>query len=229
MKKDIEKLCLEQGSEHVISNENSNIIPPPEEKSLWWGYLEKFKEPLIIVLLVVFFFSVAVALYGIYNGKPWTTLIEPAGVLTALLLATGVGFLFEVKAAREFKILNTQKDERPVKVLRWRKGANRNHDHPKIFQIAKRNVVVGDVVRLESGDEVPADGTLLEARNLNVDESAFTGEMFAQKMVDGSDTQEDAAYPCNKLLRGSIVLEGNCHYQVNAVGVETEEGRGQNS
>ncbi len=226
MKESIEKKCLEQGSEYVVSHENMNLIPPPEEESLLLGYLKKFKDPLIIVLLVVFFFSVVVALYGIHEGKPWSTLIEPTGVLVALLLATGVGFLFEVKAAREFKILNKQKNERPVKVLRWKKGADRSKEHPVIFQIAKRDVVKGDVVRLESGDEVPADGILLDSKSLNVDESAFTGEMFAGKKVDVTDDDDDAAYPCNRLLRGSIVIEGYCLYQVDAVGVDTEEGRG---
>ncbi len=222
------KLCLEADSAIVSEGRGCNIIPPPPEKPLWRGFLEKFRDPLIIVLLVVFVFSVAVSLYEIFLvGKSWTTLIEPLGVLMALLLATGVGFLFEVRAEREFRILNRKKDERKVKVLRWMNRASRQHGRPQMCLIPKCDVVKGDIVRLESGDEVPADGILVEVRALLIDESAFTGEMYASKMLRTDDsTGEEAAYPVDFLLRGSIVLEGECYYQVTAVGMDTEEGKG---
>ena len=219
--------CLEHNSPKVIEGEGCNIIPPPKEKPLWIGYLEKFKDPIIVVLLVVFFLSVGIALYEIYfAGKGWVTLIEPLGVLTALLLATGVGFIFEVKAEREFRILNKKKDERKVKVLRWTEIATRESGRPQMLQVKKSDVVVGDVVKLESGDEVPADGCLLRAESLLVDESAFTGEMYAAKSLQKEGDAEEGAYPADFLLRGSIVLEGQCFYRVTAVGMETEEGRG---
>jgi Ca2+-transporting ATPase len=212
---------IDNNSDEAIEGRGKNIILPPKEKSLWAGYVEKFKDPLIIVLLVVFVLSMCVALYEIvFAGKDWSTIIEPLGVLAALLLATGVGFIFEVKAEREFKILNTKKDERPVKVLRWM----RNSKRPQMLEIKRSDVVVGDVVSLESGDEVPADGTLFETESLMVDESAFTGEMYANKSLDSDDNE--GAYPADFLLRGSTVIGGHCLYKVTAIGMDTEEGKG---
>lgn len=210
-------------SSQVEQGQGKNIIPPPERESLWRAYLEKFKDPIIIVLLVVFFFSVLVALYEIFVvGKGLDLLLEPSGVLIALLLATGVGFVFEVKAGREFDILNKVKDSRPVKVLRRRYEGER----AEIMTIPKQDVVVGDVVRLESGDEIPADGYLVDALELRVDESNFTGETYANKYLDEAKFDTDATYPSNFLLRGSTVIEGGATMRVSAVGVDTEEGRG---
>ncbi len=228
MKSDIRNKCLEQGSAAVVDGQGKNIIPQPEKEPLWKGYLKKFQDPLIIVLLVVFVFSVAVSLYEILEaGRSWLNIIEPVGVLIALLLATGIGFIFEVRADREFDVLNQKKDERPVKVLRWAQGANRKTDRPQMLQVKRSDVVLGDIVRLESGDEVPADGVVLSAQSVRVDESAFTGEMFTTKseLADEGEREQEA-YPRNFLLRGSIVIEGHCLYQVTAVGTDTEEGKG---
>ena len=210
-------------SEEVVRGKGQNIIPPPERESLWKAYLEKFKDPIIIVLLVVFLFSVIVALYEIFVvGKGFDLLLEPSGVLMALLLATGVGFIFEVKAGREFDILNKVKDSRPVKVFRRRSTSERASLH----NISKQDVVVGDIVRLESGDEIPADGYLVDAVQLRVDESNFTGETYANKYLNEEDFDTDATYPSNFLLRGATVIEGSAVMRVSAVGVDTEEGRG---
>ena len=217
------KECLSDDSEKVISGIGKNIIPPPEKEPLWKLYLEKFKDPIIIVLLVVFFFSVLVAVYEvIYMGKGWSILIEPSGVLTALLLATGVGFIFELKADREFEILNKVKDHRPVKVFR----RNTQCSAPRLINIKRHDVVTDDIVKLESGDEVPADGYLLDSVSLRVDESNFTGELYANKTTNEAEFDPDATYPSNFLLRGSTVIEGNAVYRVSAVGMFTEEGKG---
>lgn len=210
-------------SPEVVSGRGRNIIPPPEREPLWKAYLEKFKDPIIIVLLVVFFLSVVVSLYEIFVvGKGLDLLLEPSGVLLALLLATGVGFVFEVKAGREFDVLNKVKDSRPVKVYRREMEGSRS----QLINIPKQDVVVGDIVRLESGDEIPADGYLVDALKLRVDESNFTGETYANKYVDEADFDSDATYPSNFLLRGSTVIEGSATMRVSAVGVDTEEGRG---
>ena len=214
---------IDNDSREAIEGRGKNIITPPKEESLWKRYWEKFKDPLIVVLLVVFALSMAVSFYEVlFTGKGWSTLIEPLGVLLALLLATGVGFIFEVKADREFKILNTKKDERPVKVLRWTRSSRR----PQMMQIKRSDVVTGDVVILESGDEVPADGFLIEAESLMVDESAFTGEMFANKSTAEDPGDDNGAYAANFLLRGSTVIGGHCLYRVTAIGMDTEEGKG---
>lgn len=215
--------ALVSTSKEVVEGKGRNIIPPPERESLWRAYLGKFKDPIIIVLIIVFLFSVGVSLYEIFAvGKDLSLLLEPCGVLLALLLATGVGFIFEVKAGKEFDILNRVKDSRPVKVLRCRERGSR----PMVEGIAKQDVVVGDIVRLESGDEIPADGILLEATQLRVDESNFTGETYANKYVDEADFDKDATYPSNFMLRGATIIEGNAIMRVTAVGMDTEEGRG---
>ena len=155
--------CLSSDSEEVVSGVGKNRIPPPEKESLWKLYFEKFKDPIIIVLLVVFALSVCISAYElIYLDKGWSIFIEPSGVMVALLLATGVGFVFELKADKEFDILNKVKDSRPVKVFRKQTSGA----HPRLVCIKKHDVVVGDIVQLESGDEVPADGKLIEAVSL---------------------------------------------------------------
>ena len=215
--------CLSNDSEVVKNGIGKNRIPPPEKEPLWKLYLEKFKDPIIIVLLIVFALSICISAYElVVMHKGWSIFIEPSGVLVALLLATGVGFIFEMKAEREFEILNKVKDARPVKVFR-RKNA---HSNARLINIKKHDVVCGDIVKLESGDEVPADGELLEATSLRVDESNFTGELYANKTTVTSDFDPDATYPSNFLLRGSTVIEGNAIYKVTAVGENTEEGKG---
>lgn len=223
--------CLFDNSIEVQEGEGKNLILPPEKEPLWKQYIEKFKDPIIIVLLVVFFFSIIVAGYEILClDKGWSILLEPSGVLTALLLATGVGFIFEVKAGKEFDILNKVKDARPVKVYR-KEGVSHHSPHNEkgrvlLMTIKRQDVVKGDIVKLESGDEVPADGILLESTSLRIDESNFTGELYANKTTNEADFQNDATYPSNFVLRGSTVIEGNAVYKVTATGMDTEEGKG---
>lgn len=221
-KKDLyNKLCLDNKSKEVIEGKGCNIIPPPEREPLWKGYIGKFKDPLIIVLLVVFFFSIVVSTYEIfYQGASYSSYIEPCGVLIALLLATGIGFWFEVRAAREFDVLNQVKNKRNVKVIRRVRG------RIQTIYVPKHDIVVGDIVKLESGDEIPADGIVLEANNLMVDESDFTGELYATKNAEGSNGRKETAYPANMLLRSSTVIEGEAIMQVTGIGTNTEEGKG---
>ena len=215
--------CLSNDSEEVRNGVGKNMIPPPEKEPLWKLYLEKFKDPIIIVLLIVFGLSIGISAYElVVLDKGWAIFIEPSGVLVALLLATGVGFIFELKADREFDVLNKVKDARPVKVFR----KNADDGIVRLFSIKKHDVVLNDVVKLEGGDEVPADGQLIESTSLMVDESNFTGELYANKTTVKADFDPDATYPSDFLLRGSTVIEGNAIYRVTAIGVDTEEGKG---
>lgn len=212
-------------SQSVIDGKGKNLIPPPERESLWKAYIEKIKDPLIIVLLVVFFFSVIVSLYeAFYMEQGSKTLIEPIGILTALLLATGVGFIFEVKAEKEFEILNKVKDKRPIKVFRRYNGT----DKPiiRIREVKKHDVCIGDYVYLENGDEIPADGILDETNSFIVDESNFTGEPYARKTAYEEEFDKDATFPSNKVLRGSTVIGGNAIFHVEQIGMDTVEGKG---
>ena len=215
--------CLVHNSPQVKEGAGKNIIPESEKEPLWKKFLEKFKDPIIVILLVVLVFSIAVSVYEILSlGKPMSSLIEPAGILVAILLATGIAFIFEVRAEKEFQILNKAKDERPVKVIRKTGKGNRT----QIYEIKRCDVVVGDIVQLESGDEVPADSIVIDAASLRVDESIFTGELYADKFVDIPEDKKDATFPANMLLRGSTIIEGMCICKVLCVGPETEEGKG---
>ncbi len=214
--------CLSMDSEQVNVGKGRNRIPPPEKDSLLKQYLEKFKDPIIIVLLVVFVLSMSVAAYEVfYLGRSNSLLLEPLGVLTALLLATGVAFFFELKANKEFEILNKVKDSRPVKV--YRKDST---GRVRLIEIKKHDVAIGDYVKLESGDEVPADGELIESESLMVDESNFTGELYANKTTDEEHFDADATYKSNEVLRGSTVIEGNGVFVVKRIGMDSEEGKG---
>ena len=222
-KKEYLDLALAVDSPAVTEGKGKNKIPEPEKDPLWKRYAEKFKDPLIIVLLVALALSCVVSFYEISQTGNWRLLFEPVGVLFAILLATGVGFIFEVKADKEFDVLNQVKDVQPVKVLR------RAHQGavPQMYSIPKMDVVVGDIVRIESGDQIPADGVLLESNALRVDESIFTGEPYADKQVEPlKDDAREAAYPCNRMLRGSTVIEGNGYVLIDKVALDSEEGRG---
>ena len=217
--------CLSSDSPEVKDGAGRNRIPEPEKESLLSLYLKKFKDPLIIILCIILVLSCGVTTYEISRNGELRLLFEPAGILLAIILSTGLGFLFEVRANREFDVRKKVRDEEPVKVIRRRtKGAR-----PQILSIPKCDVVVGDLVKLEGGDDVPADGRILAAETLRVDESAYTGEPYAHKSVSGPSVDEkgEGAYDMDFLLRGSIVLEGSCYYKVTAVGAETEEGKGE--
>lgn len=216
------KDALSETSSAVRDGEGRNVIPAPEKRSLLLRYLDKFKDPLIVILLVILALSCLVTAYEFHHTHDLQLLFEPAGVLLAILLSTGIGFIFETKADKEFDILNQVKDDRLVKVVRKKT----DDSEPRLVTIRKADVVVGDIVRLEGGDEVPADGRVLSCEQLRMDESAFTGEPYAVKYADKSKATEECAYEADFLLRGSIVLEGFCMYRVTAVGVETEEGKG---
>ena len=221
--KDINNICLSEQSEKVINGKGCNRIPPPEREPLWKGFLLKFKDPLMLVLLAAFVLSVAVSVYEISTHTVgYDVLLEPAGVLIALLLATGVGFIVEVKAAKEFELLNKVKDSRRVKVLR----KTADGSEPRVVNIPKKDVVVDDIVCLENGDEIPADGTLLMSNALSVDESAFTGEPYTEKNADKAQADPNATYASDFVLRGSMVIEGTAKMKVTAVGQDSEEGHG---
>lgn len=221
-KYNIWKQGLSETSREVTEGRGGNIIPMPEKRSVWLRYLDKFKDPLIIILLVILVLSCIVTGYEYYLHPDAKLFFEPVGVFLAILLSTGIGFIFENKADKEFDILNQVRDDGLIKVIRRRT----DDSEPRLVTVPRSDIVVGDIVRLEGGDEVPADGRILMSDELRVDESAFTGEPYVMKYANASYASEDAAYEADFLLRGSIVLEGFCLYKVTAVGINTEEGKG---
>lgn len=193
-----------------------NVLTPPKKESLLKKFLGKFNDPLIIILLVAGALSIGISLYeyiGLNEGAE--VFFEPIGIFVAIILATGLSFYFEYKAEKEFEILNQVNDEEPVVVIR-----NGNS-----MEVPKRDVVVGDIVMLNTGNEVPADGELLEAMALQVDESSLTGEPICHKTTDPAEFDDEATFPSNQVLRGTGVKEGTGVYRVTAVGDATENGK----
>jgi len=193
-----------------------NVLTPPEKEPWWKELLEKFTDPIIIILLVALALSIGVACYEFFTGHvTLSVFLEPAGILIAVLLATVVGFFFELSANKKFEILNKVNNDTPVKVIR----------NGNVSQIPKKDVVVGDIVVLETGDEIPADGELLETVSLQVNESTLTGEPVAKKTTNPEHFDKEATYPSNHLLKGTTIADGHCVMRVLKVGDLTEYGK----
>ena len=193
-----------------------NVLTPPVKDPLWKQFLEKFEDPIIRILLIALLLSVAVSLYQLFTGaEGMHVLLEPLGIFVAVMLATTVGFVFELSANKKFDILNQTEDEQLVTVFR----------DGMIQRIERKDVVVGDSVVVETGDEVPADGTLMEAISLRVNESDLTGEPSCSKTTEASEFNEEATYPSNYICRGSSVMEGHGLFVVEKVGDSTEWGK----
>lgn len=193
-----------------------NVLTPPERESLWKQFLGKFKDPLIKILLFALVLSVGLSLYEyIWLAMGVSILFEPLGIFLAVVLATLVGFLVEVNANKKFRLLNQTDDHVKVKVLR----------NGHVTQVPRCDIVVDDMVLLEAGERVPADGIVVDSYNLTVDESSFTGEPSAWKTHDTKAESHEATYPVNCLLRASTVIEGNALMRVTRVGDKTEYGK----
>lgn len=186
----------------------TNLLTPPKRPSLWKLYLEKFEDPVVRVLLVAALFSLIISI--IENEYA-----ETIGIIAAILLATGIGFYFEYDAGKKFDILNAVNEETLVKVIR----------NGHIREIPRKDVVVGDIVVLETGEEIPADGELIEAISLQVNESNLTGEPVINKTTVEAEFDEEATYASNMVLRGTTVVDGHGSMKVVRVGDETEIGK----
>ena len=185
-----------------------NLLTPPKRPSLWKLYLEKFEDPVVRVLLVAAFFSLVISI--IENEYA-----ETIGIIAAILLATGIGFFFEYDANKKFDLLNAVNEETLVKVIR----------NGHVQEIPRKEVVVGDIVILETGEEVPADGELLEAISLQINESNLTGEPVINKTTVEADFDKEATYASNMVMRGTTVVDGHGTMRVLHVGDATEIGK----
>ena len=193
-----------------------NSLSSVEGEPLWKQFLEKFTDPIIIILLVALVFSFGVSTYEyVVHNEDFDAFLEPIGILFAVLLATGVAFYFEHKANKQFEILNQVNDEIYYKVIR--------NEH--ITQVLKKDIVVGDIVILETGEEVPADGELLEAVSMHINESTLTGEPLVHKTTNPADFEAEATYPSNYVCRGTSVSDGHGIFEVKKVGDATEYGK----
>lgn len=193
-----------------------NKLTPPKKEPLWKQFLEKFSDPLIIILMVAGVLSIGISCYEYFGlHQEFTVFFEPIGIFVAILLATGLAFGFELKANKNFSLLNKVNDDEPIKVIR----------NGNVVEVPKQDIVVGDIVIISTGDEIPADGTLLESITLHVDESTLTGEPVCSKTIVEADFDENATYPSNQVLRGTKVMEGHGIFKVDKVGDATENGK----
>ena len=194
----------------------ANVLTPPEKDPLWKRFLEKFGDPLIIILLIAGALSIGISCYEFWGlDKDASVFFEPIGIFIAILLATGLAFYFELKADKEFALLNQVNDDEPVQVIR----------NGNVTSVPRKVIVVGDVVILNTGEEVPADGQLLEAVSLNIDESTLTGEPICHKTTDPEQFDPDATFSSDMAMRGTKVMEGHGVMRVTAVGDKTENGK----
>lgn len=208
MTKAVDNGLTQQEVEASRRKYGSNQLTPPRGVSLWKLYLDKYRDPIIKILLVTSFVSLVLAFI---EGD----FIETIGIFIAIFLATTVGFIFERDAARKFNVLTALDEEQPVKVKR----------DGRVQEIARRDVVVGDILIIEVGDEIPADGKLLTAVDLQINESSLTGEPMVSKYADAARATTEDAYPADQILRSTMVMGGRGVARVTAVGDETEIGK----
>ncbi|MBP3353509.1 MAG: cation-translocating P-type ATPase [Bacteroidales bacterium] len=186
----------------------NNIVTPSKRVSMWKLFFEKFNDPIIKILIVAAVVSLGISF--VEGGFE-----EPIGIFIAIFLATGISFYFERDANKKFEALTQVNDDLPVRAIR----------NGKLIEVPKRDIVVGDVVLIETGDEIPADGTLVEAVSLQVDESTLTGELMIDKTTDPEDFDKEATYPSNAVMRGTTVLDGRGTFIVEKVGDATQYGQ----
>ena len=194
---------LQSRAEH-----GTNLLTPPKRPSMWKLYLEKFQDPVVRVLLVAALLSLGISI--IENEYA-----ETIGIIIAILLATGIGFFFEYDANKKFDLLNAVNEETMVKVMR----------NGRVHEVPRKDIVVGDIVLLETGEEVPADGVLVESVSMQVNESNLTGEPVVNKTTVEADFDEEATYASNRVMRGTTVVDGHGTMRVDAVGDATEIGK----
>ncbi|MEG1766572.1 MAG: HAD-IC family P-type ATPase, partial [Muribaculaceae bacterium] len=193
-----------------------NILTPPPKPSIWSQFAEKFKDPLIKILLVALLLSIGISFYEAFAlNESFTVFLEPLGIFIAVFLATVIGFVLELNANKKFEMLNQVNDDILVKVTR----------NGNITQVPRKDIVVGDIVMLETGEEVPADGELIETVSLSINESTLTGEPVIKKSHRPADFKSDVTYPTNHAMRGTTITEGHGVLRVLKVGDATEYGK----
>ena len=214
---DLQKGLTSQEVEDSRRKYGTNILTPPKKTSLWIQFLEKFEDPIIRILLFAWVLAMIISAIHCWgpDQKGLEAFIEPVGIFFAIMLASTIGFFFEAKAAKAFEVLNQVNDDIPVTVVR----------DGHVTETTRADIVVGDIVMLGTGDEIPADGILLESVSLQVNESTLTGEPLISKTTIEADFDPEATYPSNQTMRGTTVVDGHGIMQVQAVGDATEYGK----
>ncbi|MEE0870765.1 MAG: calcium-translocating P-type ATPase, PMCA-type [Bacteroidaceae bacterium] len=214
---ELHKGLTSQEVEDSRKKHGSNILTPPKKTSLWVQFMEKFEDPIIRILLFAWVLAMIISAIHCWgpDQKGLEAFIEPVGIFFAIMLASTIGFFFEAKAAKAFEVLNQVNDDIPVTVIR----------NGHVTETTRADIVVGDIVMLGTGDEISADGILLESVSLQVNESTLTGEPLISKTTVEADFDQEATYPSNHAMRGTTVVDGHGMMQVMAVGDATEYGK----
>ena len=214
---ELHKGLTSQEVEDSRKKHGSNILTPPKKTSLWVQFMEKFEDPIIRILLFAWVLAMIISAIHCWgpDQKGLEAFIEPVGIFFAIMLASTIGFIFEAKAAKAFEVLNQVNDDIAVTVIR----------NGHVTETTRADIVVGDIVMLGTGDEIPADGILLESVSLQVNESTLTGEPLISKTTVEADFDHEATYPSNHAMRGTTVVDGHGMMQVMAVGDATEYGK----
>ena len=214
---ELHKGLTSQEVEDSRKKHGSNILTPPKKTSLWVQFMEKFEDPIIRILLFAWVLAMIISAIHCWgpDQKGLEAFIEPVGIFFAIMLASTIGFFFEAKAAKAFEVLNQVNDDIAVTVIR----------NGHVTETTRADIVVGDIVMLGTGDEIPADGILLESVSLQVNESTLTGEPVISKTTEKEDFDHEATYPSNHAMRGTTVVDGHGMMQVMAVGDATEYGK----
>jgi Ca2+-transporting ATPase len=206
-KKHFTGLTVEQVKESRKTH-GDNLLTPPKRESLWKLFLDKFEDPVIRILLIAAFLSLGISFLH-------REFAETIGIFCAIFIATGVAFWFEMDAAKKFDLLNLVNDEALINVIR----------NSNVCEVSKKDIVVGDIVLLNTGEEVPADGELLEAISLQMDESCLTGEPMTDKTINPAEFDTESMYSSNWVMRGTKVMDGHAILEVKFVGDYTEFGK----
>ena len=214
---DLHKGLTSQEVENSRLKHGSNVLTPPKKTSLWIQFMEKFEDPIIRILLFAWVLAMIISAIHCWgpDQKGLEAFIEPVGIFFAIMLASTIGFFFEAKAAKAFEVLNQVNDDIPVTVIR----------NGHVSETTRADIVVGDIVMLGTGDEIPADGILLKSVSLQVNESTLTGEPLISKTIIEAEFDTEATYPSNHVMRGTTVVDGHGIMQVMAVGDATEYGK----
>ena len=193
-----------------------NQFSPGEKISLGKKILEALKEPMIFILLIAALITIGMNIYKQSQGLH-AEFTESIGILVAITISVSIKVIMEGRSEKAFETLNNINEDIKVKVLR----------NGIIQYIYKKDVVVGDIIKIETGAKVPADGRLIDSLQLKVDESMLTGESiavnknFEQTITNAKTVLSERK---NMVFAGTFITYGQGTVIITSVGDKTEMG-----
>ena len=202
---------------HNREKYGSNTLTREKPQSLARRIFEAAVEPMILMLIMAGIIDIAVNIIRAATGSE-ADFLECVGIFVAISLSVVITVVMEGKSAKAFEALSKISEDTTIKVLR-------NGD---TVMLSQKELVVGDIVLLSTGDKIPADGRLLESVGFAADESALTGESVPAKKDAESiitDERTPLAERCNMLYSGNYITSGYGKMVITAVGDNTEFGK----